>query len=637
MYKRRTFFSFIISILMVFALMPQFSFAADSSSARQITGFVPLETDSYYYEGDPSEQDITSNLPDTLEVYLDGSTSSTTIDVHWESVEDFDETEFYFYSMKPVWSDAYTLSPYLSEVLDVPWITIYKQEPLSDTCEPMVTEDEVPAIYVDEEEVAEEYGETAVEEETSEPDPDTDVESNDEEEVESDETGDDTALKLLRVFADETYAAGETNTDKVYNYLTNTMGLNMAAACGVMTNINAESAMSPINLENKYNTSFGLTDREYTDRVDAGKGAYKTKSGTKRNFKTDYCGYGLCQWTSLGRRTNLLNKALNKGVSVGNIKMQMEFLSDELNGSYSSVISTLKSVPNNAKGAYVAAFIFCNSFEVPANTVSTATSRAKTCISSGGYWQKYSGHVGNLSGKSVLSVTGYKYPVTLVSGKGMTVKGLVVSNYDISKVTATIKDENGVKKYSKSSTAGSKVFSLYQFDDDLLFSKLSTGTYTYTITAKDKSDNTVKAVHKFTVKSSGSNSTRTGFCMTGTTQDEPVVDPSTPVVEPESTIAIYDFNYPTTLKKGKAFTISGKIKSNYPIRKVTIKIVRVCTGVVKIKASETLTGSKKSYNLGNLDSKVKFGTLAKGTYQYKVIGKDTQKSKTLVNKKFVVK
>jgi hypothetical protein len=122
------------------------------------------------------------------------------------------------------------------------------------------------------------------------------------------------------------------------------MGLNMAAACGVMTNINAESAMSPINLENRYNTSFGLTDREYTDRVDAGKGAYKTKSGTKRNFKTDYCGYGLCQWTSLGRRTNLLNKALNKGVSVGNIKMQMEFLSDELNGSYSSVISTLKSV-----------------------------------------------------------------------------------------------------------------------------------------------------------------------------------------------------------------------------------------------------------------------------------------------------
>lgn len=650
MNKRRILFSFIISILMVLSLMPQVSFAADSSSACHITGFVPLETDSYYYEGDPMESDITANLPDTLEVYLDGGQSPTTINVRWESVEDFDETEFYFYSLKPVWDDSYTLSSDLSEVLDVPWITVYKQEPLSDMCEPMVTEDEASPIYVDEEEAAAEYGEGVYEEpytveDTDADDADSDsvtetdevIDTEPDEDVNEEQENEDTAFNLLRFFADEAYADKETNTDKVYKYLTKTMGLNMAAACGVMTNINAESGMNPINLENRYNTIYGLTDSEYTKRVDEGKGAYKTKSGKKRNFKTDYCGYGLCQWTSLGRRTNLLEKALKKKVSVGNITMQLEFLNDELDSSYSSVINTLKSVPNNAQGAYVAAFIFCNNFEVPANTINTATSRAKTCIGKGGYWHKYSGKVGNLSGKSVLSISGYKYPVSLKAGKGMTVNGIVISNHDITKVSASIKDENGVKKYYKSSKPGTKYFSLYKFDDDLLFGKLDTGKYKYTVYAKDKSGETVKAVHTFTVKSSGSNETRIGFCMEGSTPSQPAVDPADPGTGGESTLAIYDFNYPKTMKKGKPFSVRGKIKSNHPIRKVTVKVVKISNNKTKISASKKLTGTKKSYSLQKLDNKLKFGKLARGKYRYKVIVKDTKTTKTLVNKKFRVK
>ena len=38
-----------------------------------ITGFVPLETTEYYYEGNPDEGDLTVYLPETLSVYLDGS------------------------------------------------------------------------------------------------------------------------------------------------------------------------------------------------------------------------------------------------------------------------------------------------------------------------------------------------------------------------------------------------------------------------------------------------------------------------------------------------------------------------------------------------------------------------------------
>jgi len=614
--RRRTFLSLIISILMVISLTPQLSFAAETPSSGQITGFVPLENDSYYYEGDPMEEDITAKLPKTIDVYIDGSDTSTPVNVRWESVESFDETDFYFYSMKPVWSDSYTLSPELSEVLDVPWITVYKQEPLSEMSEPMVTEDEVPAIYVDEEEAEAEYGEIGA--------------SNEDPVNGSDDNS--AAFKILKLFADDTYAANETNTDKVYNYLTNTMGLNTAAACGVMTNLNAESAMNPINLENTYNTLFGLTDAEYTSRVDAGKGAYKTKAGKSRNFKTDYCGYGLCQWTSLGRRTNLLNKALGKNVSVGDINMQMEFLSEELNGSYSTVVNTLKSVPNNAQGAYIAAFIFCNSFEVPANTVNTAASRAKTCISSGGYWQKYTGNVGNLSGTSALALSGYVYPKVLVQGKGMTVKGFAISNYNVTKLSANIKDSKGTTKYSASATPGTTVYSLYKFDDDLKFSKLSTGTYTYNISAIDKSGKTVKTTHTFTVKSSGSNEKGVGFCTEGNVQEQPATQ-----TETASTLTIKSYNYPKTLKKGKGFSIKGKVKSNYALRKVTIKVIKVSDSKTKLSTSKSLTGSAKTYDIHKLDSKIKFGRLAKGTYRYKVIGKDKKKSKTLINKVFVVK
>gem|GEM_PF-2274930 len=616
MMRRRTFLSLIISILMVISLTPQLSFAAETPSSGQITGFVPLENDSYYYEGDPMEEDITAKLPKTIDVYIDGSDTSTPVNVRWESVESFDETDFYFYSMKPVWSDSYTLSPELSEVLDVPWITVYKQEPLSEMSEPMVTEDEVPAIYVDEEEAEAEYGEIGA--------------SNEDPVNGSDDNS--AAFKILKLFADDTYAANETNTDKVYNYLTNTMGLNTAAACGVMTNLNAESAMNPINLENTYNTLFGLTDAEYTSRVDAGKGAYKTKAGKSRNFKTDYCGYGLCQWTSLGRRTNLLNKALGKNVSVGDINMQMEFLSEELNGSYSTVVNTLKSVPNNAQGAYIAAFIFCNSFEVPANTVNTAASRAKTCISSGGYWQKYTGNVGNLSGTSALALSGYVYPKVLVQGKGMTVKGFAISNYNVTKLSANIKDSKGTTKYSASATPGTTVYSLYKFDDDLKFSKLSTGTYTYNISAIDKSGKTVKTTHTFTVKSSGSNEKGVGFCTEGNVQEQPATQ-----TETASTLTIKSYNYPKTLKKGKGFSIKGKVKSNYALRKVTIKVIKVSDSKTKLSTSKSLTGSAKTYDIHKLDSKIKFGRLAKGTYRYKVIGKDKKKSKTLINKVFVVK
>ena len=99
---------------------------------------------------------------------------------------------------------------------------------------------------------------------------------------------------------------------------------------------------------------------------------------------------------------------------------------------------------------------------------------------------------------------------------------------------------------------------------------------------------------------------------------------------------IYSFNYPTSLKKGRAFSIKGKIKSNDPMRKVTVKVVTT-SDKTKLSASKSLTGTSKTYDIKKLDAKIKFGKLARGMYYYKVIGKDTQTSRTLLNKKFKVK
>lgn len=470
----------ILSLMLVIALIPQISFASENSGgetgdAGVITGFVPMETSEYYYEGNPDEGDLTLNLPETLNVYLNGSDQATAINVTWETVEDFNDTDFYFYSMKPVWGNEYTLSSELSEILDVPWITVYKQEPENDEFEPVVTEEEAEPIYTEEEGPIDPEASGAA------------------------DIVQDTAKAVVNSFAEESYAADTNNADAIYAYLTGTMGLNTAAACGVMTNIYAESAMISNNLQNSYSKSFGLSDDKYTELVDkSSTGAYKTSGGTSKNFKTDSAGYGLCQWTSSGRKGNLLSAVKEADKSVSDLQTQMAYLNTELN-SYSQVLTTLQKVPNTAAGAYIAAAEFCLSFEIPANTVATAASRGKTCLAN--YWKTYSGTSASVSGTSFVSLCGYTYPTSVKTGKGMDVSGYAVSNYDIKSVTGKITNSSGKTVYSKTLSANTTSCKLSGLDSYMKFAKLGSGTYTYTLSAKDSLGKTVTASHTFTVSS----------------------------------------------------------------------------------------------------------------------------------------
>nr|DAX41639.1 MAG TPA: N-acetylmuramoyl-L-alanine amidase [Caudoviricetes sp.] len=112
----------------------------------------------------------------------------------------------------------------------------------------------------------------------------------------------------------------ESNADQFVKHF-EMIGLNPPALCGLMGNIFAESGLIPNNLQNSFEDKLGMNDDAYTQAVD---------DGSYDNFVHDSAGYGLAQWTYYSRKEGLLNFAKEKGVSIGDMYMQMDYLWQEL-------------------------------------------------------------------------------------------------------------------------------------------------------------------------------------------------------------------------------------------------------------------------------------------------------------------
>lgn len=126
---------------------------------------------------------------------------------------------------------------------------------------------------------------------------------------------------------------GTTNAEKIWNYCLN-KGFTEFGAAGVLANADAESALNPKNLQDSYQRSLGYDDNTYTNAVD---------NGTYTHFVNDSAGYGLCQWTYFTRKQALQLYAKSRGVSIGDLEMQLDFMYKELSESYRSVLNTLKT------------------------------------------------------------------------------------------------------------------------------------------------------------------------------------------------------------------------------------------------------------------------------------------------------
>lgn len=163
------------------------------------------------------------------------------------------------------------------------------------------------------------------------------------------------------------------NEQKIWNYLKSN-GLNNYGAAGLMGNLFAESGLISNNLQDIYNQKLGLSDEEYTNKVN---------DGTYTNFIKDSAGYGLAQWTWHSRKKNLLNYAKSKGKSIGDLDMQLEFLIQELISSYATVLATLKT----ASSVQEASNIVLTKFECPADQ--SAATQAKRASYGMKYYNKY--------------------------------------------------------------------------------------------------------------------------------------------------------------------------------------------------------------------------------------------------------
>lgn len=161
-------------------------------------------------------------------------------------------------------------------------------------------------------------------------------------------------------------------------------GYSAYSAAGVMGNLAQESGFKSNNMQDSYQKGLGMNDETYTAAVD---------NGTYDNFVNDSVGYGLAQWTDSSRKAKFYAYIQSKGVSISDLKSQIEFLLAEMDVTESSDFATFNFLNKkghnyetwfNATSATDAAISFCYSFErAGKSALATRTRLAEE------YYQKY--------------------------------------------------------------------------------------------------------------------------------------------------------------------------------------------------------------------------------------------------------
>ncbi len=342
-----------------------------------------------------------------------------------------------------------------------------------------------------------------------------------------------------------TTVTGNSNETTIFTYLTGTMGLNTAAACGIMANMYAESSFKP------------------------------TASCTDSNGLTSY---GLCQWNG-SRYTNLKNWCSSNGYSYKTVTGQLNFLAYELSTStYNYILKYLQGVSNSASGAYDAGYYWCYYFEQPANK--TTQSKTRGNLAKNTYWPVYSALVSSSSSSSSSNssssasapvLSDYTTPGTSMTyGTLFTLKGTITASSAITSVTAGVYNSSGKAVTSASATPNSTTFNVYELDEDVLFSQVPVGSYTYVIEATV--DGTTYTVLDYSFKVTArklSNATISSINARYTYTGSKIKP--TPKVKYSG----------TTLTKGTDYTVSYSNNKSVGTATITIKGTGNYTGSVK--------------------------------------------------------
>ena len=267
-----------------------------------------------------------------------------------------------------------------------------------------------------------------------------------------------TLVTLITVIPLSANATSDNKT-QIFSYLTKEMGLNSAAACGIMANIEKESNFKPTTIIRDSN---GLP------------------SG------------GLCMWNG-SRLSRLKNYCSRNGLNYLSVKGQLSYLNYELKLSqYKHIFDYLKKVPNNSKGAYDAAYYWCYYFEIPANRGTRSVQRANTAVKS--YWPTYGNKKINtpkLEFNSKKTVFDLDSSFTLKWTSGG-------DNVDTYKVYVAKKN----KKTGKFDWDKAKIYTTKNLKQAIKTNSLGSGDYSAYVRAINSATNTYKNSNylKFTIK-----------------------------------------------------------------------------------------------------------------------------------------
>ena len=168
---------------------------------------------------------------------------------------------------------------------------------------------------------------------------------------------------------------GSNNAEKIWNFFKD-RGFNDYGCAGLIGNMNAESALNPLNLQNNGNKTLGMTDEEFTAAVDSG--AY-----AKDTFIHDGYGYGLVQHTYYTRKKALYEFVKSAGKSIGDLETQLLFIYKELTENYKSLVTTLKTVTSVLEASNAVLL----KYERPADQSETVQKRRASYGQS--YYDKY--------------------------------------------------------------------------------------------------------------------------------------------------------------------------------------------------------------------------------------------------------
>ena len=110
---------------------------------------------------------------------------------------------------------------------------------------------------------------------------------------------------------------------------------------------------------------------------------------------------------------------------------------------------------------------------------------------------------------------------------------------------------------------------------------------------------------------------------------------ASPVNEAPATISISDFVPPTVLTVGSAYSITGRVDTNAVLDRLNVKVTDSSTGVVQINETQ-FDIDNSSYNLSDIDSRVKFGTLSAGEKLLEITAVSTNETRQVFSYTFSV-